>query len=102
MLGLPRVISVTDEPNVRSLAVMRRLGLTFLEHDRITDNGETFDVLVHAITAAAWRADRGAGGSQRPRWSAATRLGTTIRHASVTSSASSPASISVSRTHTQL
>jgi RimJ/RimL family protein N-acetyltransferase len=55
VLGLPRVISVTDEPNVRSLAVMRRLGMTFLETDRITDNGETFDAVVYAITAEQWR-----------------------------------------------
>ena len=58
VLGLPRIISVTDEPNVRSLAVMRRLGLTFLERDRITDNGETFDAVVYAITAGEWRARR--------------------------------------------
>jgi RimJ/RimL family protein N-acetyltransferase len=53
-LGLPRIISVTDEPNVRSLAVMRRLGLTFLENDRIQDNGVWFDAVVYAITAAEW------------------------------------------------
>jgi RimJ/RimL family protein N-acetyltransferase len=61
-LGLPRIISVTDEPNVRSLAVMRRLGLTFLETDQITDNGETFDAVVYAITAEEWRARRGSAG----------------------------------------
>lgn len=54
-LGLPRVISVTDEPNVRSLAVMRRLGLTFLENDRITDNGMVFDAVVWCITAEQWQ-----------------------------------------------
>lgn len=64
-LGLDRVISVTDRPNVRSLAVMRRLGLTFLENDRITDNGEVFDAVVHAITAAEWRARR-RGEQRRP------------------------------------
>ena len=58
VLGLPRIISVTDEPNVRSLAVMRRLGLTFLETDRITDNGVTFDAVVYAITADEWRRRR--------------------------------------------
>ncbi len=57
-LGLDRIISVTDEPNVRSLAVMARLGLTFLETDRITDNGETFDAVVYAITADQWRSRR--------------------------------------------
>src|SRR5512132_984107 len=60
VLGLPRIISVTDEPNVRSLAVMRRLGLTFLENDRITDNGETFDAVVYVITADDWRGRRAA------------------------------------------
>jgi RimJ/RimL family protein N-acetyltransferase len=60
VLGLPRVISVTDEPNARSLAVMKRLGLTFLETDQITDNGETFDAVVYAITAAQWRARQAA------------------------------------------
>jgi len=53
-LGLPRIISVTDEPNVRSLAVMRRLGLTFLENDRIQDNGVWFDAVVYAITRSEW------------------------------------------------
>ena len=42
-LGLDRIISMTDETNVRSLAVMRRLGLTYLENDVITDSGVTFD-----------------------------------------------------------
>lgn len=53
-LHLPRVISVTDEPNVRSIAVMKRLGLTYLEDDRIEDNGEFFDAVVYAITRAEW------------------------------------------------
>ena len=53
-----RIISVTDEPNVRSLAVMRRLGLTFLENDRIEDNGTWFDAVVYAITREQWAAGR--------------------------------------------
>jgi RimJ/RimL family protein N-acetyltransferase len=57
-LGLDRIISVTDEPNVRSLAVMRRLGLSFLENDRIQDNGTWFDAVVYAITRAEWAAGR--------------------------------------------
>ncbi len=59
-LGLDRIISVTDEPNVRSLAVMRRLGLRFLENDRIQDNGTWFDAVVYAITASEW-AEHGRG-----------------------------------------
>ena len=55
-LGLERIISVTDEPNVRSLAVMRRLGLTFLENDRIEDNGTWFDAVVYAMTREEWQA----------------------------------------------
>jgi RimJ/RimL family protein N-acetyltransferase len=55
-LGLERIISMTDEPNVRSLAVMRRLGLTFLENDRIKDNDEWFDAVVYAMTRAEWDA----------------------------------------------
>ena len=53
-LGLDRITSLTDEPNVRSLAVMRRLGLRFLERDRINDNGVWFDAVVYAITRTEW------------------------------------------------
>jgi RimJ/RimL family protein N-acetyltransferase len=55
-LGLDRIISVTDAPNVRSMAVMRRLGLTFLENDRIQDNGVWFDAVVHVLTRDQWAA----------------------------------------------
>lgn len=57
-LELSRIISVTDEPNVRSLAVMRRLGLSFLENDRIQDNGTWFDAVVYTITRDEWAAGR--------------------------------------------
>jgi RimJ/RimL family protein N-acetyltransferase len=53
-LGLDRIISMTDETNARSLAVMRRLGLTYLENDVITDNGVTFDSVIYAITRSQW------------------------------------------------
>ena len=55
-LGLERIISVTDEPNVRSLAVMRRLGLRFLENDRVEDNGTWIDAVVYAMTREEWAA----------------------------------------------
>lgn len=58
VLGLPRVISMTDPPNLPSLAVMRRLGMSFLEEAEITDEGQTFDAVVYAITADEWRARR--------------------------------------------
>ena len=53
-LGLDRIISMTDETNARSLAVMRRLGLTYLENDVITDNGVTFDSVIYAVTRSEW------------------------------------------------
>ncbi len=56
--GDARLISVTDLPNVRSIAVMRRLGMTFdheaeLEDD---DTGERFTAVIHSITRDAWLA----------------------------------------------
>ena len=53
-LGLPRVISITDPPNVRSLAVMRRLGMTFDHAAQITDEGVVFDAVIYSITADEW------------------------------------------------
>ena len=53
-LGLDRIISMTDEANHRSLAVMRRLGLTYLENDLIVDNGVAFDSVIYAITRSRW------------------------------------------------
>lgn len=57
-LGLPRVISITDEPNTRSLAVMRRLGMTFDRAEMIEDEGIMFDAVVYVITTEQWRARR--------------------------------------------
>lgn len=55
-LGLPRVISVTDLPNVRSIAVMRRLGMARdHEADLTDDHGAVFHAVVHSITADQWR-----------------------------------------------
>jgi RimJ/RimL family protein N-acetyltransferase len=57
-LALPRIISMTDHDNVRSLAVMERLGLTFDHAGQIVDDGQTFDAVVYAITADDWRSSR--------------------------------------------
>lgn len=54
-LRLPRVISITDSANVRSLAVMRRLGMVFDHEAVIVDDGEVFDALVFSISAEGWR-----------------------------------------------
>jgi RimJ/RimL family protein N-acetyltransferase len=59
VLGLARVISIADEPNVRSIAVMRRLGMTFDHAGPVEDEGEIFDAVVYSITADAWRRHRG-------------------------------------------
>jgi RimJ/RimL family protein N-acetyltransferase len=54
-LALPRVISTTDHDNVRSLGVMRRLGMAFDHETEMTDDGETFQAVVYAVTAEEWR-----------------------------------------------
>jgi RimJ/RimL family protein N-acetyltransferase len=53
-LGLERVISITDPPNLRSLAVMHRLGMGFDRAARVEDNGVVFDAVIYAITAQQW------------------------------------------------
>jgi RimJ/RimL family protein N-acetyltransferase len=57
-LGLPRIISITDLQNVRSLAVMQRLGMTFDHGAQIEDEGEVFDAVIYSITAESWRERR--------------------------------------------
>jgi RimJ/RimL family protein N-acetyltransferase len=55
-LGFPKIISITDLPNTRSLAVMRRLGMTFEREAQIEDSGEVFDAVIYSITAEGWKA----------------------------------------------
>jgi RimJ/RimL family protein N-acetyltransferase len=38
-VGLPRVISITDPPNLGGLAVMRRLGMELDHRVEVQDNG---------------------------------------------------------------
>ncbi|NYE74821.1 RimJ/RimL family protein N-acetyltransferase [Microlunatus parietis] len=53
-MRLPRIISVTDTPNLRSIAVMRRLGMT-LDHEAVLEeDGVPFEATVYAITRADW------------------------------------------------
>ena len=54
-LALPRVISITDRPNVRSLAVMRRLGMVFDHEAEVEDDGAVFDAVIYSITGDQWR-----------------------------------------------
>ncbi len=60
-LGLPRIISVTDLDNARSIALMKRLGLSFVEDTEIVDDGLTFDGVLYALTSDQW-ADQEASG----------------------------------------
>ncbi len=54
-LALPRVISIADVPNSRSIAVMQRLGMTLDHETELEEDGEKFDAAVYAITADRWR-----------------------------------------------
>jgi RimJ/RimL family protein N-acetyltransferase len=54
-LGLSRVISITEPPNLRSLAVMRRLGMVFDHQAEVEEDGVVFQAVVYAITDAQWR-----------------------------------------------
>jgi RimJ/RimL family protein N-acetyltransferase len=47
-----------NPPNERSIAVMRRLGLTFDHEAEVLDDGLAFSVVVYAITAEQWAAAR--------------------------------------------
>lgn len=58
-LGVPRVISVADAANTRSIATMRRIGMTFDHTPRLSDGNGKFDAVVYATSAAAHRHRRG-------------------------------------------
>lgn len=49
-----RVISVTDAPNVRSIAVMHRLGMTYDHGAQLEEDGVTFDAVIHSIARDRW------------------------------------------------
>jgi hypothetical protein len=49
-LGLPRVISITEPANLRSLAVMGRLGMVFDHQAEVEEDGVVFQAVVYAIT----------------------------------------------------
>jgi RimJ/RimL family protein N-acetyltransferase len=54
-LDLPRVISVTDPPNLRSLAVMHRLAMVYDHEAEIVEDGDRFHAVIHAVTKDRWR-----------------------------------------------
>ena len=55
-LELPRIIAVTDTPNLRSIAVMRRLGMVFDHRAQLEDDGVPFEATIYSMTAEAWSA----------------------------------------------
>ena len=54
-----RIISMADVPNLRSIAVMRRLGMSFDHEARLRDGDEEFDAAIYTLAAERWRALRG-------------------------------------------
>jgi RimJ/RimL family protein N-acetyltransferase len=54
-LGLQRIISITDPPNVRSMAVMHRLGMIFERETEVEEDGDRFLAVVHAVSGQQWR-----------------------------------------------
>lgn len=56
--GLPRVVSMTDHDNLRSQAVMRRLGLAYERDVQVVDGGQLFDAVLWSLDRATWAAHR--------------------------------------------
>ena len=54
-LDLPRVISITDAPNAKSIAVMKRIGMTFDHAAELVEDGVPFDAVIYSITRETWR-----------------------------------------------
>jgi RimJ/RimL family protein N-acetyltransferase len=50
---------MADVPNLRSIAVMQRLGMNFDHEARLRDGDDEFDAAIYAMTAEHWGALRG-------------------------------------------
>jgi RimJ/RimL family protein N-acetyltransferase len=61
--GFDRIISITERENVRSLAVMERLGMSFDHEGQVRDGDEVFDAVIYAITRERWIARRDRDGA---------------------------------------
>jgi RimJ/RimL family protein N-acetyltransferase len=55
ILQAPRVISITDVPNARSISVMKKIGLRFDHEARLNDNGELFDAVIYSLNLGEWQ-----------------------------------------------
>jgi RimJ/RimL family protein N-acetyltransferase len=55
-LGASRLISISDVPNIRSHRLMQRLGMRFDHTATLSDDRETFDAHVYALTRDDWAA----------------------------------------------
>jgi len=49
---------VTDTPNARSIAVMRRLGMVFDHRADLEEDGVPFEATIYSLTAEAWTEGR--------------------------------------------
>jgi RimJ/RimL family protein N-acetyltransferase len=56
--ALPRIVSMTDHDNLRSQAVMRRLGLAYERDVVVEDLGQTFDAVLWSLDRATWLSRR--------------------------------------------
>jgi RimJ/RimL family protein N-acetyltransferase len=52
--AVPRLLSVTDHDNLRSLAVMARLGFRFDREADMVEDDEAFRAVVHVLVRATW------------------------------------------------
>ena len=50
------MISIAERENTRSLAVMRRLEMTFDHEAELEDGGEPFQAVIYSISSEAWLA----------------------------------------------
>lgn len=55
-LGRERLIAMADTPNLRSIAVMRRLGMQYDHEARLRDGDDEFNATIYAITRAQYAA----------------------------------------------
>lgn len=66
-VGRERVIGIGEESNPRTLAVMRRLGMTPWWAGTVHEGDEEFEAIVHAVSADTWRVTAGRRDGARGR-----------------------------------